>query len=657
MMLRIKAISIGFLTSMLSPLVVQAQGGSSGSILGYVFDQTGNPIKGVKVLASSPTQIGGSRAAYTNVEGFFRFNALFPGTFEVRATAPKLRTYIQKEIKVGISAAAEISLVMEVESAGVEEVKVVEKAPTVSTTTSNVKEVYDLDFVESMPFNSRDQVFNQMVGQIGGAVGNRVRGGAGNQTIFTQDGFDMRDQYPVTKASAAYEIQSAGYGADNATASGGLVNLVTKTGSNKWEFEFNATYEDEWMRLGKDGRDGKGNYYYVANPAIAGPIIRDKLWFAFTAEAHLLGKSYEEDVEGVIPRTPGHQKGINKGTLKITWQATTRNKLTFLSNFDSAWQTNMRTDLGIEQEAQQNRRAGLSGLWGLIWESLVTDNLIFRAQAAYSTRPQHWYPWLCEDDPVGCLHVPSVVQKFPRRVESANAAKGCGGAGECGGASSSPHRRYDLFVYQASSQVQWFPTTKLLGEHSLTLKNQFYTEQEILRHEQPGNTIEEFNGPGARESLTTYYSNDPRFEPARYGWWIGTDTIYRNNASLSDSWRPVRYLTLTPAISYVWTKGTNSYGETAIDTATWAPSITAAWDATRDGRTVLRGSYSNYVDVSIRDVVLHTGGSQTSQRCLWNEATGKYDRSCVYSGGATRNTLGSPCGPAGINPDGTSCLE
>jgi len=170
-MLRIKAISIGFLASMLLPLAAHAQGGNSGSIVGYIYDQTGNPIKGVKLTASSPTQIGGGRSTYSNEEGYFRFSALFPGVFEVRATAPKLRTYIQKEIKVGISAAAEISLVMEVESAGVEEVKVVEKAPTVSTTTSNVKEVYDLDFVESMPFNSRDQVFNQMVGQIGGAVG------------------------------------------------------------------------------------------------------------------------------------------------------------------------------------------------------------------------------------------------------------------------------------------------------------------------------------------------------------------------------------------------------------------------------------------------------------------------------------------------------
>src|SRR4029077_2993186 len=53
--------------------------GTSGSIVGYVMDQTGNPIKGVKISASSPTQIGGTQVGYTNDEGQFRVRQLFPG--------------------------------------------------------------------------------------------------------------------------------------------------------------------------------------------------------------------------------------------------------------------------------------------------------------------------------------------------------------------------------------------------------------------------------------------------------------------------------------------------------------------------------------------------------------------------------------------------
>ncbi len=316
-------VTLGVLAATLPPVTAAAQGGSDGSIIGYVFDQTGAPLSGVKIVAASPTQIGGTKSAYTNEEGMFRMRQLFPGTFQVTATAPKLKTVIQKDVRVGISASAEVNIVMEVQSA-VEEVRVVERAPTVSTTSTNVKEVYDLDFVEAMPFNSRDQVFNQMVGQIGGAVtgggvgGTRVRGGAANQTIFTQDGFDMRDQFPVTKASAAYEIQSAGYGADNATASGGIVNLVTKTGSNKFEFEFNATAENDTLRFG-DSRDAPGNYYYLVNPALAGPIIKDKLWYAVAFESHALGQGRDPDSgrhrSSVAPPPQADQQGHREADL------------------------------------------------------------------------------------------------------------------------------------------------------------------------------------------------------------------------------------------------------------------------------------------------------------------------------------------------------
>jgi hypothetical protein len=646
------------LVTLLAPAVVFGQAGTNGSIVGYVMDQTGAPIKGVKVTASSPTMIGGARTVYTNDEGMFRIRQLFPGTFEVRTTAPKLKTVIQKDVKVGITAAAEVNIVMEVEVSGVEEVRVVEKAPTVSTTTTNVKEVYDLDFVEAMPFNSRDQVFNQMVGQIGGAVGTRIRGGAGNQTIFTQDGFDMRDQYPVTKASAAYEIQSAGYGADNATASGGIVNLVSKSGSNKWEFDFNATYEDEWLRVGKDQRDGKGNYYYLLNPAVAGPIIKDKLWFAFTAETHRLGQSRDPDVMGILPTPRNFDKGINKGTFKLTWQASSRNKLTYLMNMDSAFNKNMRRDIGVEQEAQMNRTAGLSGLWGIIWEALLTDNIILRSQAAYSKRPQHWYPWLCDNGEPNCDHIPGSIQLFPRRIESGNVVAGCNGTGDCTSSDGAAgHRREDLDVYQFNNQLQWFVDSKSLGEHSFMLKNAFYSEIEVRRQSVPGDKIYELNGPMQPSALTTYYSNDPRYEDPRYGWWIGTDTVTRDVAAFSDAWRPTRHLTVTPAVSYAWAKGSNGAGDTVIDQSAFAPSVATAWDATHDGRTVVRASYSQYVDVSIRTPTLHTIGSQASQRCLWNPDTQQYDRNCTFSGGLTRNTFGQPCGPTGFDVYGADCKE
>src|SRR5213075_3212059 len=136
-----------------------AQQGDSGAIVGYVVDQTGVPLKGVKVTAHSPTQIGGTKTAYSNDEGYFRIPQLSPGEFEIRAAAPKMTTYVAKGQKVGLSSALEVNIIMDVATA-VEEVKVVEKTKLVSTTTSNVKEVYDIDFVDSMPHDNRDVIFS-----------------------------------------------------------------------------------------------------------------------------------------------------------------------------------------------------------------------------------------------------------------------------------------------------------------------------------------------------------------------------------------------------------------------------------------------------------------------------------------------------------------
>jgi Carboxypeptidase regulatory-like domain len=152
--------AIGVLSALALP--ARAQNGDSGSIIGYVMDQGGSPVRGVKVTASSATQIGGKKVAYSNDEGAFRFPNLEPGVFEVRAEAPKLRTVVQQNVKVGINAPAELSVVMEVASEKVEEVRVVEKTPLVSTTTSSVKEVYDIDFVDALPHDNRDVIFQQL---------------------------------------------------------------------------------------------------------------------------------------------------------------------------------------------------------------------------------------------------------------------------------------------------------------------------------------------------------------------------------------------------------------------------------------------------------------------------------------------------------------
>jgi hypothetical protein len=619
------------------------QGGDSGTISGYVYDQGGNPMRGVKLTAISPTQIGGAKVTYSNEEGAFHIRSLIPGTFEVRATAPKVRQLVQKDVKVGITAAVELNLVMEVETA-VEQVTVVQKAPLVSTTKPNLREEFDADFVEALPHHTRDNIHRDMLASVPGSVANRMRGGAANQTIVTQDGFDMgppgKTISPALKSTAAFEVQTGGYGADNPTAAGGLINLVTRSGSNRFEFELNATADDDRLRFFRDKRDPKAaTFYYVINPTVAGPIIKDKLWFFFNTETHITQDGRQPDAEGIFPEPAPNQRFIQKGSFKLTWQVTKRNKVSGIINYELIpKEINRIAGLGVAPEAQEIRSTQRIFV-GTVWESLLTDNLVLRSQLGATYIPEHIYPSLCDSQPVACDHIPSTIQTFPRQQKLDN---------------NNNHTRTDVYGLQLVNQLDWFVEQKALGEHNLQIKDRFYTEQETRKISHPGDMLYELNGPDPLWQ-TIYYSNDPRYEEARYGWFIGTDTLTKNVVTLSDNWRPTRHLTVTPSLSQVYAVSNDSGGNQVINATTWAPGLAAVWDATHDGRTAVRGSASTYVDVDVGAVARHMIGGQAQKRCKWSTTNNAYDSSCVFSGGLSKNTIGSPCGPSGVDDQGVSC--
>ena len=235
----------------------------------------------------------------------------------------------------------------------------------------------------------------------------------------------------------------------------------------------------------------------------SGPIIKDKLWFHFNTESHILQTARTPDLEGYFPTPETYRKFIQKGTLKLTWQVTSRNKLQSLTNFDSPHEWNQR-GTSASRPTPQRIRHGFRFMQGLIWESLLSDSLVLRSQVAFMIPiPEHIYPRLCATRPVECDHIPAVRNTFPRTQDFGNDRE---------------HRRHFTFSVQFQNRLDWFLSSKALGEHSLSLRDNFYAEQDSRKFSRPGDLYYELNGT-TPEALTTYYSNDPRIEPARYGWY------------------------------------------------------------------------------------------------------------------------------------------
>jgi hypothetical protein len=316
-------------------------------------------------------------------------------------------------------------------------------------------------------------------------------------------------------------------------AAGGVVNLVSRSGSNKFEVEMNATGENYLTRLNLDGLDARNrDYFYILNPSISGPIIKDRLWYSLNAELLTNRTARPRDPEGIQPDPLPLIENYYKGTFKLTWQVSSRHKLQSVSNFDHYFPVNRNAALGVDRDAQ-NRAISFKHFTGLVWEAVLTDNIVFRSQAGLVSTSADYYPNRCVDEKDVCDFIPAVIQKYPRMQTYQNATT---------------HDRNNLLSFQFINRLEFFLSSRALGEHDVQIKDNLITQDQTDRRSVPGDRVYELNG--GPEALTTYYSNDPRLEPARYGWYISPTTSLRNVVSVLDAWRPTRHLTITPGAAF-----------------------------------------------------------------------------------------------------------
>ncbi len=614
-----------------------------------MFDAAGAPLNGVKIVARSPTQIGGDKTVYSDADGGFRIPGLLPGAFEVTAEAAKLRKLVHKNVRVGVNAPVRMTFVMEVESAA-EEVKVVDRTPMVSTTTANVVETFDEEFVEGLPLEQR-WVIESFVGLntpgaslVGGVRLIRIRGGGTEQNAINVEGFRMNGQRVAVKSLAAFEVQTAAYGAENANVAGGVVNMVSKSGSNRFEADVSGWLEDNSLRLFTDASDTEAHTRnYFINPAVSGRIIKDRLWFYFNTELRREVDARDPDPSGrQIVEDPEPFRFLStRSTLKLTWQATPRSRFSTFSSVNREWNRNNGSDPYGREKIAQRKSDNFDHFNGVIWEWVLADNVLLRSQIGVQKFWTESGPMLCLSEPDECDHIPQIRNTMPRPLFLQNYEQ---------------HDQAITSSFEAINQIEWFARSATFGQHDMKVRSRVFGERWELAQSTPGDHWIQFSGT-ARDRMRTYYANDPRNEPARYGWHIRGTSALTTVHSLQDSIRLTRHLTFTPGVAYTTAHAASVGQEANLDNHAFTPHMQVAWDATHDGRTVIRGSFNQYVDTDVLRLARFGQGDRVYRDCFWNPATESYDIACSYGGGAMTRTFGLPCGPDGVNPDGTSCKE
>jgi hypothetical protein len=325
---------------------VFAQSSTTGSIEGTVTDQTGAAVPGIAVRVTSPNLIS-AQTATTDDSGRYRIANLPPGRYTVVVEAEKgFGKFERTDVEVNLSrtSTVEVSLQPAGASASVTITDTAGAAVDVSGTTtgSNVSSEQFSNFptqrtVQGLYTIAPTVTRSGLRDATGRDRDPSVAGSSGPENNYILDGVNTTD--PAFGGSGAnlpfefvqeVEIKTGAYGPEYGRSTGGIFNVITKSGGNEFHgdlFGYGTTkgLVREVKNFPFTGSAATGFSEVDIGGDIGGPIVKDKLWFfgAFNPQKrknYYLTQTFHTPVENdvTIPFYAG----------KITWAVNPKNTFT-----------------------------------------------------------------------------------------------------------------------------------------------------------------------------------------------------------------------------------------------------------------------------------------------------------------------------------------
>jgi outer membrane receptor protein involved in Fe transport len=264
-----------------------AQTTQTGNIIGTVSSSEG-PLPGVAVTIKSPAMILPSQTITTSAQGNFRFMGLAPGTYEVTFELQGMTTVVRKGVVVSVAQTATIDITMEQKTLE-ESVTVIGQSPTVDKQRTTRAANMDRIFLQSIPAQRNLATYFNMAP---GVTGDTAHGGSTMDNSYNLDGVNMVD--PATGVPNVnfgldimdeLAVQIGGLTAEYGSVRGAVVNVVTKSGGNKFSGTASVYYNSENLKADNTqgtplaGSKSGNKLEYEPVVTLGGPIIKDKLWF------------------------------------------------------------------------------------------------------------------------------------------------------------------------------------------------------------------------------------------------------------------------------------------------------------------------------------------------------------------------------------------
>jgi outer membrane receptor protein involved in Fe transport len=585
-------------------------------IEGRVRDQTGAAVPGATVTAKR-IATGWETQAVTAQWGAYRFEALPPGQYRVIAELQGFAPMTREGVTIHVGDAVTIDLVLKV-GQHEEAVTVSGEAPLVNATKSELGQVVEADRIELLPLNGRN--FLQLASLTPGVAPST--GFGGGQTSV--NGFSMRniainiDGTDVTDVVARgaygyynsepvqeFQIITNRFTAEYGRSLSGVINVVTKSGSN----EFHGSVYDfardqrlnarQWVfnpkTLGLDKETGEKAKFTQQQygASLGGPIVKDRTHFFANYEI----KNYDQTAFVTVDPAWSYQ-GIDISN-EIGNFPTGSDRWQLFGKLNHQLSKRHALEASFSREDDTNKNLYVGGfstlpfgttnifsenLWMLGDRFTVSSRSVNEFRFQLGTRQGDWIP---------NSRNPTIYQYTPYGVISC-----------CGGHPSvdqTNHTRRLLFKDDFTHQ---------LDRHSLKFGAEFQSLRgdSDTRYSSNGWYVLAFNSP-AGPPTTLYYVQ--AFGPTHFIYDVPVYAVYAQ-----DDWRVRPNLTLNLGLRYEH----NDFAPK--DNRDIAPRVGFAWDPGKDGKTSIRGGSGLYYDLSFTQV-LQTNG--------WGGRDGAYNLTFLAS--------------------------
>src|ERR1700686_3511085 len=335
----VKAVFASFLFLLLAAIAFGQGGVATGDLHVTVKDPSGNFVTNATVTARDVAK-GLERTATADGQGGYSIRQLPPGSYTVTVETKGFTKVENTGVIITVGGQVELPVALQV-AGGKEVVEVSSQADLVETSRSSTTDTIGQRRIDNLPINGRNyinftltdsQVVRDNAPNLGAAPtsGLNISGQRGRSNLVNVDGADATDNgvngvrsTVSQEAVQEFQIITNSYAAEYGRASGGVVNIITRSGSNDFHGDvFGYLRNRNFQAVNPFSTTSNPAYTRVQGGlAFGGPIKKDKTYYYFayeTTRRHETG--FSSIGQGNFGLTPfdTSQVGLPLGTLQLT---------------------------------------------------------------------------------------------------------------------------------------------------------------------------------------------------------------------------------------------------------------------------------------------------------------------------------------------------